>query len=321
MIKLSRAAITVFTLAFGVYHAALALLNFDHFTVPQFAVAAIALYLAALGLSLSDRPGLRLKDSKAAFSLVAAMLISLFMAGSISAVHGDGHATWHVAGIATLMAIIALRQHKVLAWFGLTIMPLEVFIWRGIDQLFNAGIFGAVMIVSAAHAASVTLSSTSKAASEFREQASATAAATAAKSAARAERQSRVDKALDAALPLLNKIASLGGALTESQKREAIELEAMLRDQIRGRNFDLPELLAEVANARARGVEIQLLDDGGLEQLPEPQRQALLKEVAAHVAKVESGKLVLRSVAGEKWIVSIAASQVGAEVPDLFVRL
>ena len=149
----------------------------------------------------------------------------------------------------------------------------------------------------------------------------ATAAATAAKSAARAERQSRVDRALDAALPLLNQIESLDGALDESQKRQAIELEAMLRDQIRGRNFDLPELLDEVAKARTRGVEVQVLDDGGLEQLTESQRESLLKDVAAHVAKVNSGKLVLRSVAGEKWTVSITALQAGAEVPDLFIRL
>ncbi len=321
MIKLSRTAITVFTLAFGLYHAVLALLNLDHFRVPELAAVAIALYLTALVLSLADRPGLALKAPKAAFSLIAAMLISLLMAGSISADHSDGHATWHVAGIATLMAIIALRQHKVMAWFGVIIMILEVLLWGGLQQLFNAGIFGALMLVAAAHAASVTLSSTSKAAAEFREQASATAAATAAKSAARAERQSRVDRALDAALPLLNQIESLDGALDESQKRQAIELEAMLRDQIRGRNFDLPELLDAVAKARARGVEVQVLDDGGLEQLTDSQRELLLREVAAHVAKVNSGKLVLRSVAGEKWTVSITALQAGAEVPDLFIRL
>jgi hypothetical protein len=321
VIKLSRSAITVFTLAFGLYHAILGAVNFDHYGNPEFVVLAIALYLAALVISISDSPGLKLKDYKAAFSLVAAMLISLFMAGSVSANHADGHSTWHVAGIATLMAIIALRQHKVMAWTGLVVMILEVLIWGGIDQLFRAGIFGAVMLVAAAHASAITLASTAKAALDFREQALATAAATAAKSAARTERKIRVEKALSDALPFLNKIERLNGQLTEADRAKALELEAMLRDQIRGRNFDLPELLQEISLARSRGVEVQVLDDGGLEQLSEPKRRELLSEVAKHVAKVQSGKLVLRSVADEDWVVTIAASTPGAPAPDLFIRI
>ena len=321
VIKLSRSAITVFTLAFGLYHAFLGAVNFDHYDRPEFVAVAISLYLAALLISMADRPGLKLKDSKAAISLVAAMLISLFMAGSVSPGHADSHSTWHVAGIATLMAIIALRQHKVMAWTGLTVMILEVLLWGGIDQLFRAGAFGAVMLVAAAHAAAVTLASTSAAASDFRDQALATAAATAAKSAARTERKLRVEKALGAALPFLNKIESAQGQLTDADRSEALELEAMLRDQIRGRNFDLPELLHEISQARSRGVEVQVLDDGGLDQLAEAERSRILGEVAKQVATVKSGKLVLRSVADESWVVTITASTPGAEAPDLFIRL
>ncbi len=321
MIKLPRIAITIFALAFGLYHAILGALSFDHYQKPEFVAVAISLYVASLIITIADRPGLKLKSAKAAFSLVCAMLISLFMAGSVGADHGDNHSTWHVAGIATLMAIIALRQHKVMAWAGLLVMIFEVLLWGGIDQLFRAGIFGAVMLVAAAHASAVTLASTSKAASDFREQALATAAATAAKSAARTERKLRVEKALGDALPFLNKIESLQGRLSDADRRQALALEAMLRDQIRGRHFDLPLLLQEVSLARARGVEVQVLDDGGLEQLSELERERILGEVARHVATVQSGKLVLRSVADESWVVSITASTPGAQAPDLFIRL
>lgn len=321
MIRLSRAAITVFGMAFGLYHAVLGAVNFDHYQRPEFVVLAILLYLSALMISMADRPGLKLKDWKAAFSLVAAMLISLMMAGSISADHADDHSTWHVAGIATLMAIIALRQHKVMAWTGVLVMTLEVLIWGGFDQLLRAGIFGALMLVAAAHASAVTLASTAKAASDFREQALATAAATAAKSAARSERKLRVEKALGDALPFLNKIESLQGRLSDADRRQALELEAMLRDQIRGRHFDLPQLLQEISSARARGVEVQVLDDGGLEQLEEFERKRVLTEVSRLVATVQAGKLVLRSVADEDWVVTVTASTPGAEAPDLFVRI
>jgi hypothetical protein len=321
LIRLSRVAITIFTLAFGFYHGILGLLNLSHYEQPLFAIAAISMYFAALILVMADRPGLRLRDYKAAIALIVSMLVALLMPASVGVGHVDNHSTWHVAGVATLMAIVALRQHKVMAWFGVIVMTAQVLVWGGLGLLFNAGIFGALMLVAAAHAASVTLAATSKAAIDFREQALATAAATAAKSAARAERQRRVENALGAALPILNQIEQLGGRLSDSQKQQALELEAMLRDQIRGRNFDLPELLAEVAKARSRGVEVQVLDDGGLDQLPEESRESLLKEVAGHVAGVKSGKLVLRSVADENWSVSITASQPGSETPDLFLRL
>ena len=321
MIKLSRAAITVFTLAFGTYHGILGLLNLDHYENPQFALIAVSLYLITLAVLISDRPGLRLKDYKAAFGLIVVMLVSLLMPASVAVDHVDNHSTWHVAGVATLMAIVALRQHKIMAWFGVVVMTCQVLIWGGLDLLFSAGIFGALMLVAAAHAASVTLASSSAAAIEFREKALATAAATAAKSAARTERQLRAEKALGAALPFLNKIESLHGRLSETDRSKALELEATLRDQIRGRHFDTPDLLSEIAKARARGVEVQVLDDGGLEQLSEDERGRILSEVAKHVASVSSGKLHLRSVADENWVVTVTASTPGAEAPDLFIRL
>lgn len=321
MIRLSRTAITVFTLAFGMYHAILGLLNLDNLEKPEFAVVAVALYLVALILAIADSPGLKLKDYKAAMTLIIAMLVAFLMIASVSDSHIDNPSTWHVSGIATLMAIIALRQHRVMAWFGVTVLVSQILIWGGLGILFNAGIFGALMLVAAAHAAAATLESTSRAAAEFREQALATAAATAAKSAARSERQLRVERALSVALPFLNKIESLGGQLSKSEQQQALSLEATLRDQIRGRNFDLPELLDEISLARSRGVEVQVLDDGGLEQLSDSERNRILGEVAKHVSTVSSGKLVLRSVADESWVVTITASRPGAEAPDLFIRI
>lgn len=321
VIRLPRAAIIIFSLAFGVYHGVLGLLNVDHYDRPWFVVASVLLYLLALIVTLTDSPGLKLKNYKAAFSLITAMLVPLTMAAAVQADHVDNHTTWHVAGVATLMAVIALRQHLLMAWVGVSIMAVQVLTWGGIEILFNSGIFGALMLVAAAHSAAITLAATSKAVVDYREQALATAAATAAKTAARNERQLRVEKALEVALPFLNKIENLEGKLSEAEKRQALGLEAQLRDQIRGRHFDSPQLLAEITAARERGVEVQVLDDGGLELLQESQRERILTEVARYVSKVETGKLVLRSVADEKWVVTITASQPGAEVPDLFVRI
>ena len=321
MITLSRAAISLFALAFGIYHGALGLLNLERYDRPAYALVAVVLYFFALLVSVSHQPGLRLTNKKAAFSLVTALVIPLLMTASVSADHSDNQSTWYVAGVATLMAVIAIRQHKVMAWFGVVAMATQVIIWGGLGSLFNAGIFGALMLVTAAHAAAVTLDSSGKAAEEYRDQALATSAATAAKSAARNERQLRVEQALGAALPILNKIKQQGGNLNPEDRQRALVLEATLRDQIRGRHFDSPKLLSEIAAARARGVEVQVLDDGGLEHLSEQEREILLAEVATHVATVFAGRIVLRSVADETWTVSVTASRPGVDAPDLFIRL
>ncbi|MEY4558891.1 MAG: hypothetical protein RL024_1049 [Actinomycetota bacterium] len=336
MIQLSRAAISIFALAFGMYHGVLGLLNFSHYEHPLYAVVAIGVYFLGLIVAVFDQPGLRLKDSKAVFSFVIALAIPLLMAASVSGSHRDNHSTWYVAGVATLMAVIALRQHKVLAWSGVILMSTQVLLWGGIGLLFSAGIFGALMLVTAAHSASVTLASSAKAAEDFREQALITSAATAAKTAARNERQLRVEQALGTALPILNKIERQAGNLSPEDREQALALEAILRDQIRGRHFDLeailrdqirgrhfdsPRLLSEISAARARGVEVQVLDDGGLDQLSEQQRDKLLAEVAKHVSTVFEGRLVLRSVADETWAVSVTATRPGSDSPDLFVRL
>ena len=321
MIQLSRVAISIFALAFGMYHGILGLLNLERYEHAIYAVTAISLYFLALFVSVFDQPGLRLKESKAVLGFVIALAIPLLMATSVSANHRDTHSTWYVAGVATLMAVLALRQHKVMAWFGVTVMSTQMLLWAGLDLLFSAGIFGALMLVAAANAASVTLASSAKAAQDFREQALATEAATAAKTAARYERQLRVEQALGAALPILNKIEQQAGNLNQHDRIRAVALEATLRDRIRGRHFESPKLLSEIAAARARGVEVQVLDDGGLEKLTEQERESLLAEVATYVATVFAGRLVLRSVADEPWTVTVTASRPGYDAPDLFIRL
>lgn len=321
MISLSRFAISIFALAFGVYHGVLGLLNFEQYEHPVLALVAVGIYFLGLIIAVFDQPGLRLKDSKAALSLVIALVIPLIATASVSGDHRDNHSTWFVAGVASLMAIVALRQHKVMAWFGVIVMSVQLLLWGGIGTLFNAGIFGAVMLVTAAHAAAITLASSAKAADDFRDQALATAAATVAKTAARNERQLRVEQALGAALPILNKIAQQAGNLSPQERQQALALEATLRDQIRGRHFDSPRLISEISAARSRGVEVQVLDDGGLDQLSEAEREKLLSEVAGHVATVTEGRLVLRSVADETWTVSITATRPSSDSPDLFIRL
>jgi hypothetical protein len=158
-------------------------------------------------------------------------------------------------------------------------------------------------------------------ATQFRERALATGAATAAKSAARIERERRINGTLAGVLPQLEAIVSKSGNLSAKEQQLALLTEAELRDQIRGRNLVHDELAEQAKLARSRGVEVQLLDDGGLEDLDPEELEQLLSRVARELSQVQAGKVVIRSVAGESWNLSIAAIRKGADQPDLFLRL
>lgn len=321
MIRLPRFALVGFTLAFGLYHALLGALNFEYYENQPLALSAILLYLVALALSLSDQPGLSLKRPIAYFNLLASIAIPILMSLAIHPELASGYSTWHVAGIATLMGITAVRQHRWIAWVGVSAAVVEVLVWGGLGKLFTSGVIGAVMLVAAAHASSNVLAASSKAAAEYREQELTNTAATLAKSAARRERQFRLEQALKTALPQLQNIVASRGNLPKTEQFEALLTEGFLRDQIRGRNLATPELNNEVRSARIRGVEVQLLDDGGLEDISDLRKQELLSQVASQLSRVNAGRVVIRSVAGEDWTISMAAIRKNADRPDLFIRI
>lgn len=321
MISLSSRALQFFAGTFGLYHAVLGFLNLDSYQFLGPAWLALLLYIAALSASVVFWRGILLPTWIAVFNLVVVVLLPLMITAAIGSLPATPYTTWHVAATGTLLAITAVRGHKVVAWVGISFMTVEVLVWGGLAILFNAGLIGAVLLVLAAQAASSALDESSLIAQKFRDQALETEAATVAKSAARVEREQRIKSTLAGVLPQLEQIVHGEGKLTEQQRKVAILTEAELRDQIRGRSLVHPRITEQTRLARIRGVEVQLLDDGGLDQLDESDQQKILNRVASELSKISSGRVVIRSVAGEQWSLTMTAVQKGAEQPDLFLRL
>lgn len=321
MIDLPRPLLTSLALAFGGYHAVLAFLNFDSFSAPWYAVAGVGFYSLALLMAVLSTRGLRLKESYAWAVFALALLVPLTMSAAMPSGREVGFSTWHVSGIATVMAVLIVRQHEVLAWLGVTFMIVETLLWGGLAVLFNSGVFGAFLLVLATQATSSILSSAAKAASDFRELSIVTNAQTAASTAARVERQRRIQQTLKEALPLLQKVVDSGGKLTRPEAKQALLKELELRDQIRGRALLIDDLVLATRAARERGVEVQLLDDGGLDNVAEPRRFEILQRVARELGNVALGKVVIRAVAGESWLLSMVALRKDADKPDIFLRL
>lgn len=321
MIKLPRIALSSFTLAFGIYHSILGILNLAEYQGRTFAVISIVLYLIGLAGAVGSFPGLRMRNEFAWLALFVAISVPLLMSLAISRDAAFGYTTWHIAGIATLMAITAVRQHSVLAWIGVGFLIIQTLVWGGPDALFTSGVFGAFLLVLAAQATASLLSSSARAADEALERAVLSDAKTAANTAARTERQKRIQETLREALPLLDMIVHRKGRLSAPERFEAALKEHELRDQIRGRALLHPQLVSATRAARTRGVEVQLLDDGGLEGLDEASRRELLLRAAKELASIDSGKVVIRAVAGETWRLTMAAIRKDTDRPDLFLRL
>lgn len=321
MIRVPRLALAAVAILFGLYHALLGFLSLDEYQNPVYAVTGLFAYLAALFLAIFDRSGLKMRPVSAAIVLIVSISLSQLIFLALGEVRQGSYTTWHIAGIGTLLAIVTIRKFEPVAWIGLAITTLEVILWGGPDVIFNSGLVGAFLFVAAAQAASWALGSSSKSAEEFQGRALAIDTATAASSAARAERTRRLNQTLKGVLPLLEKISDSQGKLTKAERLAARLTEAELRDQIRGRSLLSLDVVSETRNARMRGIEVQLLDDGGLDDLSQEDRTPYLWEVASRLREVKAGKVVIRAAKGDSWRVSMAAIRKESDSPDLFIRI
>jgi len=321
MVRISRLSLSLAALSFGFYHLFLGLVSIGEYQEPLLSLAASAIYLVALLGSILDMPGLKMRPLTAIFSMVAIVSMPYLVFEALGEVRQGSYATWHVAGVATLLAVLSVRQYRLLAWIGFVVLSFEVIMWGGTQVIFNSGLVGALLLVVVSQAASWALQSSSLAASRFQARAVEIAAATEASTAARQERQDRVDATLAEVKPLLEEMLATEGRLSDASKVKAAITEAELRDQIRGRNLVAPEVVAAVRAAREKGIEVQLLDDGGLDELEVTERSRYYSEIVEKLSQVSAGKVVIRAAQGETWRVTIAALRKEEDRPDLFVRI
>ena len=228
-------------------------------------------------------------------------------------------ATWYVTAVATILAIAAVRQQRLWAWLGVAILMVELISWGGIESLFVSGLGGALGLVAAAHAISVGLERSAQQTAQFLEKAKATQASSAADSAIRQERSERIGATLEGALPMLEKIAT--AKFSDADRREATMLEAELRDEIRGRMLISSKLKASIRSARLRGVEVVVLDEGGLAPISEQDRDSLRARLAEELDKINSGRVTIRSPQLADVRATFVASRKGTAKPDVFLKL
>jgi len=318
---ISHGRAALFVLGFGYYHGALGILNFTGYQRPIPAAISIALYLVAIGWATGHGPGLALPLEAVIFALLVAVAVPILGIYAIGDAVDSGNLTWFTVGIGLLMAVLAVRRQQKIAWAGTMIMSVEVLIWSEGEFLISGEIIGPVMLVVTAVAVSRALNSSLRASEEFLSRALVVDGDRKGLSAARAKTRLRMREILDSALPLLKLIEQKRGKLTASDSRELLIAEAGIRDRIRARGLQNKKLVEAVLRARKKGLEVQLLDDGGMQLLQASEKAKIIKKLVQSLDSLSTGKVVVRSVEGEAWTVSLLAVRPGLDAPDIFLRL
>lgn len=320
MIRIPRWLVGVLGILFAGFHAGLGISNIPDSTDPSIAIIALAIYAATAVPTILFYRGPKLPIAQAIINFAAALLIPLLVNSFLHPADLSAYSTWYVMGVATLMAATAVRQQRAIAWIGTGILVIQVVTWAGFETGMQTGLPGALMLVFAGHAISVGLANAYREIMTFNQEALEIEKQQIANSVASEVRRSRLDSALKGALPILNLIREQRGVLSDEQKQQARFLEAELRDEIRGRSFMSEVVREAVRKARERGVEVIVLDEGGLDSASDVEKSEILQKAAAAIDSVSEGRITLRAPQGENWRATLVASRPGVTTPDLWLK-
>lgn len=260
---------------------------------PERTLIALGLFVVCFVLSLLRvGPGLSLMRS--GLNAGASFAIALLVA-SDGPFTANGGAGWYVAAAGCLLVITMVRRAAAHAWIGTAMVVAQTFVWGGFTAVVETSV--AVMVLAVV-AANVGIRSMANAMRDIRQFGRAEREAVewqAAQEAHHFERQVRLTQTSRVALPMLRHIAQVQGDLDEDAQQECRVLEQTIRDEIRGRRLLNDAVREQVITHRRRGAFVQVLDDGGLDDLDPATVEPVLDQVAAAIAAITSDRIIIRT--------------------------
>ena len=320
MLNAPRWLLALVSVSFATFHAVLGAVSWHGYDNVWLLAASIAIYLATVALAVSLSHGLQMGTGVGVITAVGAVATSVVSNLGITDGQTGTYASWYVGGMGVLLGIAAVRGQSRLAWAAGFLVGAVVVQEAGFAGIGSSGLVGMVVLIAAGQATARSLARADREVAELQEIEIQSQAAIVSAEAAGAERRERLQNVLTKALPALSYITSTKGKLSEDQKEKLLRLEAGLRDDIRGRQLINDAVRQAAQAARERGVEVLLLDEGGLDEVNEGLRKSVLDKVTVALNSVTSGKVVVRSPKGEKWLVTVAATRPGTNAPDLWLR-
>lgn len=281
-------------------------------------VQAAVLVVAFAAFALVAVPGDPLGAGWATAIGAAAPVSTAIVLSQVPVPVANGLQTWPLSAAVALCGFVSVRGRTALGWAAMAAVVAVCAVWSAAtDQGPMAGVaMSAISFAPLVMATffALTFRSTAAAVFELRTQSRRRAAEDAATSAGLDERDRQLEQLDFLARPLLEKIAS-GSGLDTAERQACGLLEATLRDRLRAPGLMTDEVAAHARAARARGVQVILLDDGGL-AMAHPTVSARVSTAVSDALRGATGGVVTARILppGRARIASILVSDSSADV-------
>jgi hypothetical protein len=318
MIKISRRWLAFISISFGFFLNFVGALRFENFNNYLWALSTNLVHLVCLLITTLAFKSDRMSNWAAWLNIGAAIYIPIVLhITHIGPVTGD-YDTWYVTALAVIFGSMIVREQLRLAIAGTVILVLQVVLWGGFDFVSRSGLAGAVMLVVATFAISTGLDRAAKTITKFQELKASEKRASATTERARREHRERITEAIDKAVPTLREI-SKGTKLSRSERTKVSALAQGLEDEISGGRLVAPEVRKAVAAARARSIEVTLIDEVPFED--QADLQDLLDIAVAAIESTNVGRIKLIAPKQERYLLRLTATRPGVVTPDLDLKL
>lgn len=309
-IGVPRALIVTMAAIFSAYHIVLGLYTIDVPADPLPVLAAMVLYATATTVSLLPGQPERMPTWMATSNVLVCIAMTVLITPQLDFTQegGLGYATWYVAAVGTLLTITSTRRHHLFAWLGIAALVIQTVLWGGPGLLLGIGVIGSAAWVAVSHILSRALAKASRDAARFARAEREATDWHAAQEAHLYERQFRLGQTGTTAVPMLLVIEKSVGELSDEQRQECLHLEGAIRDEIRGRRLLDDAVRREVMTARRRGVSVNLLDEGGLDDLDESSLESVLSTLAEAIRTTTATRVIARTAPADS---DVAVTVVG----------
>jgi hypothetical protein len=203
--------------------------------------------------------------------------------------------TTYIGQIGALMTVLVARRRPGWAWAGTAALVVTSSVCLGFLPALQWGLVGSIMWVAAAQLLLWSLDRASRDTVRLAELQRTAIALRADQEGRQRQRRVQVQRALEVAGPVLTRTIETRGALSTAERAEALRAEARLRDELRAPRLLDDRVRAALDAARRRGIQVTLLDEGGLEGLPAAELGRIRRALALTVAGAESDRLYIRT--------------------------
>ncbi|QTV79392.1 hypothetical protein [Microbacterium sp. NIBRBAC000506063] len=314
-----RSVATGLALGFSLYFVARGMWWIEQPLVPPLLLGALALYLGIMvTATLVDDDGQRRMPLWVTIAVVAvAVAIPTMVSLAFTPVSRLApFATWYIGGVGLLGVVCVVRRRPICGWAVLLSLIVSSMAWMGPGNALRLGLVGSVVWMVVAQLLvwmwARAVRDTERLAG-IQQQVSSWHAA---QQVRQRERRRRVQYALAVAGPVLSRVVTTGGALDEQERMQARLAEGQLRDELRGGDLLNDEVRLAIDAVRRSGGTVTVLDEGGLEGVPEQRRAQIRDELAAALHGAGSLRVIIRAARHPQTALTVVGRAGGGAYAD-----